>query len=81
MANILVFGNSIAFGNYDNKGGWVDRLKRNLLNTSPPPHENNKYLYNLAIDTNASSDTLKQLNNDTNPRQWTGKRNNLHFRA
>jgi lysophospholipase L1-like esterase len=32
MVNILIFGDSIIYGNNDAKGGWATRLKMNLAN-------------------------------------------------
>jgi lysophospholipase L1-like esterase len=72
MPNILVFGDSIAFGDYDTEGGWVDRLKKDLLANSTN-HNDDNYVYNLAVDSHTSSDMLKRLESDSKPRMWKGK--------
>jgi len=57
MARILVFGDSIVYGAWDSKGGWVERLKefldkRFLLN---------KNLYFLTYNLGISGDTTKDI--------------------
>lgn len=72
MANILVFGDSIGFGDYDTEGGWVDRLKRDLL-TSSMNDDHNIYVYNLSISGDTTEEILKRLENETIPRDWESK--------
>lgn len=77
MANILVFGDSLAFGRWDKKGGWVNRL-RNYLDRQTEFnkwYEHKHYgVYNLGIPGNSTSKLLKILEGEIKPRYWKGER-------
>lgn len=61
MSNLLVFGDSIACGQYDKIGGWVHRLKLSL--------DQDKYcLYNLAIDGDTSDGLIQRFESELKPR-------------
>ena len=49
----IIFGDSIAYGLYDEELGWVYRLKRKL--------ESNNYVFNLAIPGQSSKDILNKF--------------------
>lgn len=53
--NILIFGDSIAWGAYDGeKGGWVNRLKTSLWN-------HDCFVYNLGISGDTSYGVLRRM--------------------
>lgn len=61
MPNILIFGDSIAYGQYDKLGGWVHRLKLSL--------DQAKYcLYNLAIDGDTTDGLIQRFESELKPR-------------
>lgn len=62
MAQILVFGDSIAFGFWDREGGWVDRLKKALAKQSIDSGLDNYCpLYNLSIPGDTTEDLLERF--------------------
>jgi len=62
MVKILVFGDSIAWGAFDNeKGGWVERLKTHFLQNY---REQGVGIYNLSVSSNDSRGVLKFLESD-----------------
>ncbi|HMY80652.1 MAG TPA: GDSL-type esterase/lipase family protein [Candidatus Absconditabacterales bacterium] len=64
MAKILVFGDSIAWGAFDNeKGGWVERLKTSFLQDY---NDQGIGVYNLAVSSNDTRGVLKFLESDIN---------------
>jgi len=80
MANILVFGDSIAHGDYDSEGGWVDRLKRHLkvLFLKGKISEDID-LYNLCVDGDTSKEVLERLEYECAARCWDKKINSIVF--
>jgi len=71
MANILVFGDSIAAGAWDIEGGWVARLKKHffkrILDTKLSEYHE---IHNLGIPGDISSDIVVRFENETNARKW-----------
>lgn len=62
MADIFVFGDSIGVGAWDEQGGWVDRVKQNLMQRKLGNPENSATeLYNLSIDGDTSGDVSKRI--------------------
>lgn len=62
MVKILVFGDSIAWGAFDNeKGGWVERLKTHFLQNY---EEQGVGIYNFAVSSNDTRGVLKFLGSD-----------------
>jgi len=49
MAKILVFGDSIAYGKWDEGGGWVQRLRSHIDVKYNVTHNKNIQVYNLSI--------------------------------
>ena len=71
MANILVFGASIAQGYYDKEGGWIDRLKKYFLEQEIiHKWEQSINVFNLAISGNTTSEILERLKLETKPRNY-----------
>lgn len=62
MVKILVFGDSIAWGAFDNeKGGWVERLKAHFLQNYK---EQGVGIYNFSVSSNDTRGVLKFLESD-----------------
>ena len=62
MIKILVFGDSIAWGAFDNeKGGWVERLKAYFLQNY---QEQGIGVYNFSVSSNDTRGVLKFLESD-----------------
>jgi lysophospholipase L1-like esterase len=54
---INIFGDSIAWGAYDDNGGWADRLKQDLMKSETDYFE----VYNLGISGDNTDDLLKRF--------------------
>lgn len=61
---ILVFGDSITCGAWDNEGGWADRLKKYLFKKSALGKKGYCMTYNLGIDGDTTTGVLKRLENE-----------------
>jgi lysophospholipase L1-like esterase len=62
---ILIFGDSIAWGAWDSKGGWVNRLKNHTNNQSiKTQSENYNTIYPLGISGNNTDDLLRRFKNE-----------------
>ncbi|MBU4000173.1 SGNH/GDSL hydrolase family protein, partial [Patescibacteria group bacterium] len=74
MPQILVFGDSIAYGAWDKEGGWVERLKvftnRKAISSGL---EFYCAVYNLAIDGDYTRTLLKRLESETKQRADVGQ--------
>jgi len=74
--NIYVFGDSVAFGKYDSKGGWVARLVE-FLETKYLANETDEFfVYNLSISGNHSADILARFDDEIKLR-LSEKRNSM----
>lgn len=68
---ILVFGDSITYGAWDSKGGWVDRLKQDLnqLYIETGDHINHCHqVINLGVGGDTSTGVLKRIEAETQAR-------------
>jgi lysophospholipase L1-like esterase len=65
MTQIFVFGDSIAHGNWDIEGGWVQKI-RTFLDTKAisPNFKNYSFVYNLGIDGDTSTLILKRVKSE-----------------
>jgi acyl-CoA thioesterase-1 len=61
MTRILVFGDSMVYGSWDDKGGWVQKLKNNLDHRFMKDNNLKFFVYNLGVQRDTSSDLLKRL--------------------
>ncbi len=70
---IIVFGDSIAYGAWDEEGGWVERLKRYMHRRAI---ERGEYhlVYNLAISGETSWGILERLEAETASRLEEGEK-------
>ena len=61
MAQILVFGDSIAYGAWDKEGGWVSRLRKFIdeKNLTDPDFE--CLIYNLGVSGDTTEDLLERF--------------------
>lgn len=70
MSQILIFGDSIAYGAWDGNGGWVQRLRKAV--DKKIIASNQRFyctIYNLSIDGNTSKNVLERLGAETKQRQ------------
>lgn len=59
---ILIFGDSIVYGAWDDQGGWADRLKRDAHRTTLDSEgEKKRQVFNLGIGGDTSTKILKRL--------------------
>ncbi len=77
MAQILVFGDSVAWGAWDREGGWVQRLRKYVdeKTLAAPEFCNTDFhqVYNLGISSVSgenSTDLLKRFKVETKPRAF-----------
>ena len=76
MADIFVFGDSIGYGAWDEKGGWADRLKQYFHTQKlKHPEASGTEVYNLSVDGDTSSDVAKRMRTDLLARQrpWSSE--------
>ena len=67
---ILVFGDSIAEGQWDTQGGWVERLRHDvtLLHLTNPSHDT--HLLNLSIGGNTTREVIDRLQSEVRARTY-----------
>jgi lysophospholipase L1-like esterase len=70
MARILVFGDSIAYGNEDKNGGWVERLKNFFIEKSFSDPNFYYSVYNLGVSGDTTEELLKRFEFETKHRLW-----------
>jgi len=75
----MVFGDSIAFGFYDIKGGWVTRLKTYYASTEPPEKKIHTKIYNLAISGALTTYLFDYLEINIKPRNWVTNKTVIIF--
>lgn len=63
--DILIFGDSGAYGAWDIKGGWVQRLREVLDKENVKDLENFTLTYNLSISGDTTEDILKRFDTET----------------
>jgi len=61
MTQILIFGDSITYGAFDKKGGWVEGLKEKLMGKDI-------LVYNLGVSGDTTIDLLDRFENETRAR-------------
>lgn len=66
--HILVFGDSITYGAWDEKGGWVQRLREYIDRKNL--HDKGFYclVYNLGISGDTTKDVISRFENETKAR-------------
>jgi lysophospholipase L1-like esterase len=64
MVRICIFGDSIAHGFYDERGGWVDRLKRYLYRLN-----DDLSVYNVGISGDISDDIVERFEQEAKVRK------------
>lgn len=66
---VLVFGDSIAYGAWDEQGGWVDRIKRTAHTKTIKSKGTNKLqIINLGIGSDTSTKILNRIKSETESR-------------
>jgi acyl-CoA thioesterase I len=69
MHKIFIFGDSIAYGAWDPEGGWVERLRRWVFDTTQGDYNLGTFLYNLSIVGETTTDLLKRFTPEFAARQ------------
>ena len=65
----LIFGDSLAYGAWDNEGGWVERLKRDAHKQTVDSQGQTKYqVINLGVGGDTSIDILARMENEIKAR-------------
>lgn len=68
---ILVFGDSIAYGEYDSHGGWATRLYLDFLNQQAADMDNEyPFIFNLSIGGETTAGIVKRLASEVEARRW-----------
>lgn len=70
MSRILVFGDSITYGEKDKKGGWVERLKNFFIEKSFSDPNFDYSVYNLGVSGDTTEELLKRFEFETKQRLW-----------
>jgi len=68
MTQILIFGDSIAYGAWDKEGGWVQRLRKFLDEKNLTDSDFYCRVYNLGISGNSSKNLLERFEFETKQR-------------
>jgi lysophospholipase L1-like esterase len=58
MAQILIFGDSVAYGAWDKEGGWVQRLRKFLDKQNIKNIPNFTLIYNLSVSGDTTEDII-----------------------
>ncbi|MFA5945338.1 MAG: GDSL-type esterase/lipase family protein [Patescibacteria group bacterium] len=69
--NILIFGDSIAYGAWDREGGWISRLRKfvdNKIISTPEDENYYHYIYNLGISGDTSTSVLDRFQAEVDAR-------------
>jgi len=61
MANILIFGDSITWGAWDKKGGWVERLKCDTNEKNVANADYDQDIYNLGVSGDSVAELLRRF--------------------
>ncbi|MBN1376847.1 hypothetical protein JW949_00780 [Candidatus Woesearchaeota archaeon] len=66
MTRILVFGDSIAYGAWDEEGGWVERLKK-FIHKRNMNKDNDEYdeVFNFSVGGEDTGDVLNRFEEET----------------
>jgi len=62
--DILVFGDSIAYGAWDKEGGWVSRLKEFSHKKAQPSSDFYTLVYNLSVSGETTEDLLERFDSE-----------------
>lgn len=76
---VLIFGDSITQGFYDNKGGWATRLVNQYLEQEVAGKSNTPTLFNLGISGDTTQDLLNRFEAESSARIDKGSNNALVF--
>lgn len=79
MKDIFVFGDSIAYGQWDEQGGWPQRLRSSLDQSYISQRAERTYIYNLGVPGETSEDVLKRFKNEISARTKPGRKNMVIF--
>jgi lysophospholipase L1-like esterase len=75
MDKILVFGDSIAYGKWDSKGGWVARLREHIDTTYNFEKGGNTQVFNLCIPGEVLPRLAERFENELKMRIFPGEKN------
>ena len=75
MDKILVFGDSIAYGKWDSKGGWVARLRNYIDTTYNLNKEGNAQVYNLGIPGEVVPRLAERFSSELTMRTFPSEKN------
>ena len=70
MARILVFGDSIVFGNWDKQGGWANRLKSFYMKEALNNSDYYYMVYNVGVSGDTSRELLERFEYEIKHRLW-----------
>lgn len=72
---IFIFGDSIAQGLWDSKGGWVDRVKSYVQDQEIESDlKNYHYVFNLGVDSNTTKQVLDRFPSETKAHFWPSEK-------
>ncbi len=66
--NIFIFGNSITYGQWDEQGGWANRVRMHFDRPSLPLPKDYIITYNLGIPSDTSEGIAARLSTETQAR-------------
>ena len=70
---ILIFGDSITQGYWDEKGGWADRIKSSVMSSDIKQGFKGYHgIFNLGIDANFTHHVIDRFDDEVNARKFPG---------
>lgn len=75
MKDIFIFGDSVAYGQWDEQGGWPQRLRSSLDQSYISQRAERTYVYNLGVPGETAADVLKRFGEEVRARTKAGRKN------
>lgn len=70
---ILIFGDSVTQGYWDEEGGWADRIKRYVMDADiKRDYKGYHGVFNLGIDANFTKDVAERFSSEVSARRFVG---------
>ncbi len=66
--NIFIFGNSITYGQWDDQGGWANRIRMHYDKPGLPSPDDYIITYNLGIPSDTTEGVASRIYNETQSR-------------
>ncbi len=79
MKDVFIFGDSITYGQWDEQGGWVQRLRSSFDQSYIAHRSEMTCFYNLGVPADTTEGVLKRFRNEVAARHKDGKQKVIIF--